>query len=73
MYIFPVILAFIPLIILFNPAVLDGIPRVAMPAVSAAWMIIEPFGACIGTPSISMFTTSVAGAVGVAALMRPSP
>jgi transcriptional regulator GlxA family with amidase domain len=34
MYIFTVILAFIPLIILFNPEVLYGIPRVSMPAVS---------------------------------------
>ena len=34
MYIFTVILAFIPLIILFNPEVLYGIPRVSLPAVS---------------------------------------
>jgi AraC-like DNA-binding protein len=34
MYIFTVILAFIPLIILFNPEVLYGIPRVSMPVVS---------------------------------------
>jgi hypothetical protein len=41
-----------------------------MPALSAATMIIEFFGTCIGLPSISMLTRS--GAVGVVgwALMR---
>jgi AraC-like DNA-binding protein len=41
MYIFTVILAFIPLIILFNPEVLYGIPRVSLPAVLAEAVLPE--------------------------------
>ena len=41
-----------------------------MPALSAAWMIIEPFGAVIATPSISMVTWSGATGAAVHGLRR---
>src|ERR1700722_1022042 len=44
-----------------------------MPALSAAWIIIEFFGTCSFLPSISMFTKScgAAGAVGCALMRAP--
>src|SRR5690349_21023258 len=44
-----------------------------MPALSAAAMIIEFFGTCIGLPSISMLTMSGAAPGALGCALMPSP